>query len=114
MSLITNLKTLYEIDDHKWLEETVKLLKEKRFNELDLENLIEELEALGRRDKAATESLLEQVIRHLLLLPYWQEESDYNSHHWKAEIISFRNQIERILTTNFKNSLEDNLLYHVV
>ncbi|NCO76398.1 MAG: DUF29 domain-containing protein, partial [Cyanobacteria bacterium] len=34
------LKELYEIDDHLWLEETIKLLKEKKFNQLDLENLI--------------------------------------------------------------------------
>ena len=53
-----NLKELYEIDDNLWLEETVKLLKEKKFTELDLENLIEELESLARRDKLAMASLL--------------------------------------------------------
>ncbi len=63
-----NLKELYEIDDNLWLEETVKLLKEKKFTELDLENLIEELDSLARRDKLAMASLLEQIIRHLLLI----------------------------------------------
>ncbi len=42
-----DLKSLYEIDDHLWLKETIELLKESRFNELDLEHLIEELESLG-------------------------------------------------------------------
>ena len=37
------LKNLYETDEHLWLEETIKILKEKRLNDLDLENLIEEL-----------------------------------------------------------------------
>ena len=50
MMVITDLKSLYEIDDSLWLESIIILLKEKRFKELDLENLIEELEALGRSD----------------------------------------------------------------
>ncbi len=53
-----DLKELYEIDDNLWLEKTIDLLKENRLNELDLENLIEELESLARRDKLAMASLL--------------------------------------------------------
>ncbi|MEH2112044.1 DUF29 domain-containing protein [Nostoc sp.] len=104
-----SLKELYEIDEHLWLEETIKLLKSNHLEELDLENLIEELENLGRRDKARVASLLEQIIRHLLLLQYWTEESQYNSRHWKAEIRSFRNQLKRNLTTNLYQYLENEL-----
>lgn len=103
------LQDLYEKDDHLWLEKTIELLKEKRFNDLDLDNLIEELESLGRRDKSAVQSLAEQIIRHLLLLQYWQKESDRNSSHWRSEIVSFRNQIEADLTTNLTNFLEQEL-----
>jgi NTP pyrophosphatase (non-canonical NTP hydrolase) len=46
MTVITDLKILYEIDDSLWLEETIELLKAKRFEALDLDNLIEELEDL--------------------------------------------------------------------
>ncbi|MBC6433910.1 DUF29 domain-containing protein [Nostoc sp. HG1] len=104
-----SLKQLYEIDDHLWLEETIKLLKANHLEELDLENLIEELENLGRRDKAKVASLLEQIIRHLLLLQYWKKESQYNSGHWKAENRSFRNQLKRNLTTNLYQYLENEL-----
>jgi hypothetical protein len=104
-----SLKELYEIDDHLWLEETIKLLKANHLEKLDLENLIEELENLGRRDKAKVASLLEQIIRHILLLQYWTEESQYNSGHWKAEIRSFRNQLKRNLTTNLYQYLENDL-----
>jgi hypothetical protein len=103
------LKELYEIDEHLWLEETIKILKSKHLEALDLENLIEELENLGRRDKAKVASLLEQVIRHLLLLQYWTEESQDNAGHWKAEIRSFRNQLKRNLTTNLCQYLESEL-----
>ncbi len=53
-----NLKNLYDIDDAQWLEETIKLLKNKEFNQLDWDNLIEELEDLGRENKNAVASLL--------------------------------------------------------
>ena len=105
----TNLKELYDQDDNLWLEETVKLLKENRFNELDLENLIEELESLARRDKLAMASLLEQVIRHLLLIEYWHDERERNYRHWRSEITSFRGQLNRRITTNLYNYLINNL-----
>ncbi|NET73272.1 MAG: DUF29 domain-containing protein, partial [Sphaerospermopsis sp. SIO1G2] len=109
-----SLQNLYEIDENLWLEETIKLLKSNRLAELDIDNLIEELENLGRRDKAKVASLLEQIIRHLLLLEYWQQEAQYNYGHWKAEIRSFRNQLKRHLTTNLYQYLDKNLssIYH--
>ncbi len=102
----SNLKELYEIDDYLWIEKTIKLLKEKKFNDLDIENLIEELEDLGRERKNKVESLLRQIIIHLLLLEYWSQEYQYNAAHWKAEITEFRFQINGILTTNLQNYLE--------
>ncbi|MDJ0600559.1 MAG: DUF29 domain-containing protein [Crocosphaera sp.] len=106
---VDKLKELYEIDDYLWIEETVKLLKERRFDELDLENLIEELEDLGSEKRHKVESLLEQIIRHLLLLEYWQDEYDRNYRHWQAEIVGFRNQLNDRMTTNFYHYLEENL-----
>jgi hypothetical protein len=103
---VTDLKNLYELDDSQWLEETVKLLKNKQFQALDLENLIEELEDLGKEKKNAVASLLEQVIRHLLLLQYWTSESEYNAVHWQEEIYNFRIQLKRKLTANLRNYLE--------
>ncbi|MEA5620253.1 DUF29 domain-containing protein [Cronbergia sp. UHCC 0137] len=113
MKSITDLKKLYEIDDFQWLEETIKLLKNHQFQELDLENLIEELEDLGRRDKNAVASLLEQIIRHLLLLQYWKSEHENNLVHWTGEIYTFRTQLKRRITTNLRNYLESelNLIY---
>ncbi|MBD2181283.1 DUF29 domain-containing protein [Planktothrix sp. FACHB-1355] len=105
----TDLKNLYEVDDYQWLEETVKLLKKQRFEDLDLDNLIEELEDLGKEKKNAVASLLEQVIRHLLLLQYWTSESEYNAVHWQEEIYNFRIQLRRRITTNLRNYLESEL-----
>lgn len=109
MITLTNLKQLYEIDDYQWLEETIKLLKNQQFKEIDWENLIEELEDLGKEKKNAVVSLLEQVIRHLLLLEYWRSEREYNQVHWQEEIYNFRIQLKRRLTTNLRNYLESEL-----
>ena len=103
------LTNLYESDYLQWLEETVNLLKSRQLDNLDYDNLIEELEALGRSEKRAVTSLLEQIIRHLLLYQYWKAEHEDNANHWEAEIISFRNQINKYLTTNLYKYLQDNL-----
>ena len=107
--MITDLKQLYEIDDAQWLEETVKLIRNNQFGDLDIDNLIEELEELGREKKNAVASLLEQIIRYLLLLQYWTSEAEYNSVHWKEEIYTFRVQLRRKITTNLRNYLESEL-----
>ncbi|WP_254173002.1 DUF29 domain-containing protein [Planktothrix pseudagardhii] len=107
--MITDLKQLYEIDDAQWLEETVKLIKNNQFGDLDIDNLIEELEELGREKKNAVASLLEQIIRHLLLLEYWTSEAEYTSVQWKEEIYTFRVQLRRKITTNLRNYLESEL-----
>lgn len=109
MSLISDVKSLYEIDDSLWLEETIKLLKAKQFEQLDLENLIEELEDLGSEKKRRVESLLEQIIRHFLLWQYWESQREYNKAHWESEIVSCQTQLKRYLTTNLKHHLEQAL-----
>ena len=106
MTVIPDLKTLYEIDDSLWLEETIELLKAKKFDALDLENLIEELEDLGNEKKFRVASFLQQIIRHCLLLQFWTSERKYNQAHWQAEIVSFQYQLKRYLTTNLRKYLE--------
>ena len=109
MAVISNLKRLYEIDDSQWLQEMVELLKQRQFEHLDLENLIGELIDLGSEKKNAVVSLLEQVIRHFLLLGYWTAERENNQAHWESEIVSFRTQLRRRLTTNLRNHLAKEL-----
>ena len=109
MTITTNLKQLYETDDNLWLEETIELLKQKQFNQLDLENLIEELINLGKRDLAKAKSLLRQIIIHILLLQHWQVEYEINYRHWIGEIKTFRYDLNNHLTTNLINKLQEDL-----
>lgn len=45
------LKTLYETDFHLWLEETSQALRDGNLERLDRENLLEEIDAMGRSDR---------------------------------------------------------------
>lgn len=104
-----SLKDLYEIDEYLWLEKSIELIKNKQYNQLDFDHLLEELEELSRRDRDTIKSYVELIILHLLLLQYWREEYAYNANHWQIEIINFRSRLETRLTKTFLNYLEENL-----
>jgi hypothetical protein len=87
-------KKLYELDYDLWVKETVKQLQNKDFNSLDLENLIEEVSDLSRRERHKLKNLLRLLFEHLLKLAYWESEIEYNQSHWKGEIRNFRKQIK--------------------
>lgn len=103
---------MYDIDTEydSWLTEQIKLLRNRDFKHLDIQNLIEELEALVRGEKSAVESLTINIIAHLLYCEFWDEERR-NLNHWRSEIVNFRTQLESKLTTNLKNYLSDRLDY---
>ncbi|AMW27303.1 MULTISPECIES: DUF29 domain-containing protein [Arthrospira] len=114
-SVKNQLQELYKTDGYLWLQQTVELLKEKDFQDLDLDGLIEELESLGRSEFNKARSLLRQIIIHLLLLEYWEKEYERNHRHWQAEIIAFRDDLIHELTASLKNKLilELDSIYHV-
>lgn len=108
---VQSLSSIYEEDYQQWLDNTVLLLKNRQVDSLDYEHLIEELEALGREQKNAVESLVIQIIQHLLFYQYWSSEREDNERHWRGELIGFRTQLELRLTTNLRNHLSNRLDY---
>lgn len=94
LELKTTSKKLYDTDYHLWVMETVKHLENKDFDAIDLENLIEEVWDLSRREKKRLKSLLRNLLEHLLKLKYWEFEIIQNQGHWKGEIRTFRKQIK--------------------
>lgn len=57
---------LYERDFALWIEEQVELLRTGALDRLDLRNLIEEVESMGRSDRRKLENNLVVIIKHLL------------------------------------------------
>jgi hypothetical protein len=83
-------QSLYETDYNLWVLETVEQLRSRDLDALDWENLIEEVEALSRRDKKKVRSLLKRLLEHLLKLEYWHSELLVNRNHWQGEVQNFR------------------------
>jgi len=91
-------QTLYEQDYYLWLKTTINQLRAGQFSGVDLENLIAELESMGRCEKRSLKSFLIKLLEHLLKLQYWSAERDRNEGYWKGEIRTFRREIQDELT----------------
>ncbi len=104
-------KILYETDYNQWVNETVQQLRERQFDGVDWDNLIEEIEDLGKSQKRALESFLTRLVEHLLKLCYWESEKERNGNHWKSEIVNFRYQIHKRLKESPSLSAELESIY---
>jgi hypothetical protein len=89
---------LYERDFYAWTQGQAALLRAwpqgLRPNALDIENLAEEIESLGRSDRSAVQSLMQQIVIHLLKLRCHPDQAPRR--HWQKELLGFRDQVERI------------------
>lgn len=100
---------LYEKDFYRWTQVTAEALKQRKFEVIDWDNLIEEIEALGRSEKRAIRSYLVVVLLHLLK---WQHQPEHQSRSWLNSIRNARRELQELLDDNpsLKGSfLEDSL-----
>jgi len=82
--------TPYEQDLALWAVETARLLRERRFEEIDIENLAEEVEALARSDKRELLSRLTVLLQHLLK---WKWQPENRSSSWGLTIRTQRDEL---------------------
>ena len=93
---------LYEKDFLAWTQQQSKLIRQGRWQEVDLDHLIEELEDMGKSNHRELESRLVVLLAHLLkwefqlnqLEDQWRE---FDGRSWRKTIIEQRVQIERLL-----------------
>jgi len=83
---------LYDQDFNLWLEDTVTKLRRHDVDNLDWENLIEEIIALGKREKRELIHRLEVLLSHLLKRIYI--DSAYDNRGWELTIKEQRRQIQ--------------------
>jgi len=88
--------TLYEKDILLWVEDTVSKLKKHDFENLDIKNLIEEVEALGISQKKELISRLMILLEHLLKRLYVDSPYDYNG--WERTIRNQRAEIDLLIS----------------
>ena len=84
------MTSLYEKDYAYWAEEMSEKLRQKRFNELDIGNLVEEIKDLSKRERDKLLSSIRLIIHHLLK---WDYQPHKRSRSWQITIKRERNNI---------------------
>lgn len=87
----------YESDFYGWTQEQAKLLKDKKLDAIDVANLIEEIESMGRSEKRALQSSLGRLMQHLLK---WQYQPNFQSKSWQLTIKNQRREVTQNVKDN--------------
>ena len=90
---LAKVKNLYDQDFALWIEETVKQLKSGDLSRVDLENLIEEVESLGKSQRKAVDNFLTRLLEHLLKRCYVVLPDCYRG--WEIDIRNFRKELKK-------------------
>ena len=89
-----HIKSDYDTDFLVWLEAQAELLRAKEFDRLDLEHLIEEIDAMAGQLKRELAHRLEILLIHLLKLKYQPARA---SNGWRGTVGEQRRRIKRLL-----------------
>jgi hypothetical protein len=84
----------YEHDFYEWTQAQAALIRTRRWTEVDADNLAEEVEDLGKRDRRAVESYLEVIVLHLLK---WACQPERRSRSWEKSLLQARHRLHKLL-----------------
>jgi hypothetical protein len=85
---------LYDVDFVRWTEEQAATLRARRLDALDLTNLAEEIESLGKRDRCRLKSRLTVLLTDLLK---WHRQPEQRSGSWDSTIRTRRTDVYQLL-----------------
>ena len=89
--------SLYERDFFAWTQEQAKLIKEKSLDKLDLVNLLEEVESMGKHEKRELGNRLAILLMHLLK---WKFQPTHRGVSWELTIKEQRSELLHHLKEN--------------
>jgi hypothetical protein len=89
--------SLHDTDFYSWTQQQAALLRMGNLAELDVTNLIDEIEDMGRSERRAIKSRIEVLLMHLLK---WQYQPAHRSTSWRATITGQRRKIKKLLQQN--------------
>src|ERR1700722_17630447 len=92
------MSNLYDTDILVWSEHQTELLRrlaagERVNDQVDWENVVEEIESVGREQLHAVESLLFQAMSHMLKAEAWPQSRDVEN--WRGDARGFLAQARR-------------------
>ena len=91
---MTKNSGLYETDFYAWTIEQAKFLKDGVWDYLDISNLVEEIESLGKQQRQELRNRFGILLGHLLK---WEFQSSHRSKSWLATIREQRRRIVDLL-----------------
>lgn len=89
--------TLYDQDFYAWTQRQIELLQTQQWQKVDIQNLIEEIESLGKRERQELRNRLGVLLGHLLK---WRYQPEARSKSWFYTIKEQRQEIARHLQEN--------------
>ncbi|CBN59021.1 MULTISPECIES: DUF29 domain-containing protein [Kamptonema] len=89
--------SLYDADFYAWTQEQAEFLRDGKWSQLDLVNLIEEIESLGKQQRSELRNRLSILIGHLLK---WEYQSNRRSRSWLNTIRLQRMDLLELLAEN--------------
>ena len=104
-------RSLYQTDYYAWTKQqaaALRALAQQRANSmLDLENLAEEVESLGRSDLNTVRGHVQRIIEHLLKLEHSPSEQPRAD--WRHSVRQARDQVEDHMTASMRSDVEADL-----
>nr|VFK15632.1 MAG: protein of unknown function DUF29 [Candidatus Kentron sp. LPFa] len=99
---------LYETDFYAWANREAALLRAGNFLAADVENIAEEIESMGKRERRELISRLEVLLMHLLK---WQYQPAFRGRSWELTIKEQRKRLESHLSENpsLKSELDQSI-----
>ena len=94
MATMTQARVRYEDDLFAWTQEQAALLRAHAIEGIDWENLAEEIESMGGRDRRELESRLAVILLHLLK---WQAQPALRGSGWRKTLRTQRREIRKLL-----------------
>ncbi len=110
--------TLYDEDILLWSEQQAAVIRRLREtarglpNELDIENVAEEIESVGRSELDAVQSCIDLVLLHLIKLIL---EPDAEAvPHWRAEVAGFCSRLQRRYAPSMRQRIDMDRIWRSV
>jgi hypothetical protein len=93
----TSKPTLYETDLYAWTLQQAEFLRSGQWEQVDIANLIEEIESLGKQQRQELRNRLGVLLGHLLK---WHYQPEARSKSWFYTIREQRRRLQEHLTDN--------------
>lgn len=103
--------SLYRSDIHAWSAEQASALRRRDFDAVDWDNVIEEIDDLGKQERLKWTSYCSNVLRHFLKIEHFREARPETVSFWLKEIRNQRSLMFKQLRNAVSLKTECDSLY---